>query len=187
MHLRRGGKEGLSPDRRVVICKKFISTFKKREREPEGLAAPDGGWRWGLGVGVVGKPRRPLPASPGREDGTGHKLTDSRTRSRAHGSRINYFIYTLHTLCTALRRPGRSEEGSTLPSACLGTGRGLGVQLEHRGAADECSVGVAPTCSQGGAGGGRLREPAKRGAVCTSGGWKWLPDGVAGTEHAEGG
>lgn len=34
MDLRRGGKEGLSPDRRVVICKKFISTFKKREREP---------------------------------------------------------------------------------------------------------------------------------------------------------
>ena len=31
--LRRGGKEGLSADRRVVICKKFISTFKKkRER-----------------------------------------------------------------------------------------------------------------------------------------------------------
>lgn len=40
--LRKGRKEGLSADRRLVICKKFISTFKK-EREPEEPGCPDGG------------------------------------------------------------------------------------------------------------------------------------------------
>lgn len=44
-----------SADRRLVICKKFISTFKK-EREPEGPGCPpDGGRRWGLEVGVGGQ------------------------------------------------------------------------------------------------------------------------------------
>lgn len=37
-----GRKEGLSADGRLVICKKFISTFKK-EREPEEPGCPDGG------------------------------------------------------------------------------------------------------------------------------------------------
>lgn len=54
------------------------------------------------------------PSCPTRPvEGTGHRLTDSRTRSRAHGSRINNFIYTLHTVCTApllARGSGRIKE-----------------------------------------------------------------------------
>lgn len=56
MDLKEGGKEGLSADRPVVICKKFISTFKK-EREPEGLAAP--GRRLEVGAGGRGGGQAP--------------------------------------------------------------------------------------------------------------------------------
>lgn len=91
-------------DRRLVICKKFISTFKKEN--PRGLAAPGPGWKeGGLGARMHGQALS-APSCPTRgEEGTGHRLTDSRTLLRAHGSRINNFIYTLHTvqLC---RQPG---------------------------------------------------------------------------------
>lgn len=56
MDLKEGGKEGLRADRPVVICKKFISTFKK-EREPEGLAAP--GRRLEVGAGGRGGGQAP--------------------------------------------------------------------------------------------------------------------------------
>lgn len=68
--LRRGGKEGLSADRRVVICKKFISTFKK-EREPEGLPAP--GRRLEVGAGRRGGGQAPLTPSCLAWEGRGHR------------------------------------------------------------------------------------------------------------------
>lgn len=55
----------------------------------------------GLGARMRGQVLS-APYCPTRDgEGTGHRLTDSRTRSRAHESRINNFIYTLHTVCTA--------------------------------------------------------------------------------------
>lgn len=163
--MRRGGKEGPSADRRLVICKKFISTFKK-EREPEGpgcLRTEAGGRGWGSGW--VGKPPRPLPAPSGSGRGTGHRLTDSRTRSRAHGSRINNFIYTLRTVCTALRRPGRSEWGSPhCPPRVRGAGEGLGVQLEHGGGG---GASARSQVGQRGAEEGRREQGCD---VCTSAG-----------------
>lgn len=54
-----------------------------------------------LGARMRGKALSAPSCSTRYGGGTGHRLTDSRTRSRAHGSRINNFIYTLHTVCTA--------------------------------------------------------------------------------------
>lgn len=90
-------------DKRLVICKKFIFDIKK-EREPEGSdCPPDGSWTRGLGCGWASPLASACPAwHCGRWVGTGHRLTDSQTQSRADGSRINNFIYTLHTVCTAL-------------------------------------------------------------------------------------
>lgn len=59
-----------SADRRLVICKKFISTFKKREN-PRGLAAPGPGLRLGTGVGVGGQAPS-APSCPAWEWG-GHR------------------------------------------------------------------------------------------------------------------
>lgn len=164
--LRMGGKEGLSADRRLVIFKKFISTFKKRE--PEGPGCPGTEARGGSwGSGWVGKPPLPLPAPPGTGEGTGHRLTDSRTRSRAHGSRINNFIYTLHTVCTVLLLPGRSERGLHTPLRLSGCGERAGCTtgawwgVQHRGRPH-----LFPGRGKGGAWGSRRGG----GSICTSGG-----------------
>lgn len=101
--------EGLSAGRRTGArtgARSFVRSLfrhlKKRTQEAWLTRGP--GWRWRRGRG--GGRALGLPAPP-RGEGTGHRLTDSRTRSRAHGSRINNFIYTLHTVCTAQPRPGR--------------------------------------------------------------------------------
>lgn len=92
-------KDG-SADRRLVICKKFIFTFKKREPKRSGCPRT---WVEGARLGArMREQALSAPSCPTRDgEGTGHRLTDSRTRSRAHWSRINNFIYTLHTVCTA--------------------------------------------------------------------------------------
>lgn len=107
----REPKDG-SADRRLVICKKFISTFKKREPKRSGCPRT-----WVEGAELGARMRRQALSAPSCStrdgEGTGHRLTDSRTRSRAHGSRINNFIYTLHTVCTApllARGSGRIKE-----------------------------------------------------------------------------
>lgn len=108
--------------------------------------------------------------------GTGHKLTDSRTQSRAHGSRINNFMYTLHTICTALPPAlalgggvgGAGEAPRSFPPPRVrGVGRGLGVQLHVEGGG-RVRHGGRPTCSRergGGARGeGRYVHPAGGGS-----------------------
>lgn len=113
----RGPTDG-SADRRLVICKKFISTLKKRTQEawvPRDLGGREGGW----GARMHGQALS-APSCPTQDwEGTGHRLTDSRTLSR-----INNFIYTLHTVCTALplaRGSGRIKE----------MGGGSSVQHSH--------------------------------------------------------
>lgn len=102
---------------------------------------------------------------PTREgEGAGHRLTDSRTRSRGREARINNFIYTLHTVCTAQPPCGRGQEnGAGLglhcpPTApCRGAGkswvprqsrkgwRGSEARVTHRSRAPRGSWGPADT------------------------------------------
>ena len=96
--------------------------------------------------------------------GTGHKLTDSRTQSRAHGSRINNFMYTLHTVCTALPPAlalgggvGRGRLHARFPLHVSGVwGEGSGYSCTWRGV-EGCGTGVVPPAPGSGEGapGGR--------------------------------
>lgn len=154
----RGPTNGAS-EMRLVICKKFIFDIKK-ERKPEGSDCPlqDGSWtQVGVGGQVPwpGLPRLALRAVVG----TGHRLTDSQTQSRADGSRINNFIYTWHTVCTALlpalaRGWGKAAGLPHSPSLRVSglRGEGFGVQLNGKG--ESAAREVAPPAPEGCAGGG---------------------------------
>lgn len=61
-----------------------------------------------------------------------------------------------------------AQEGSTLPCACRGAGERRVIAAAGRGSGKECSVGVAPTSCQEGAGRGALGS--RGGGVCAPAG-----------------
>lgn len=169
----------------------LFSTLKKRGN-PRGLTVSDGSWTRGLGCGWGKSPGLGLPCLALRAwVGTGHRLTDSQTQSRADGSRINNFIYTLHTVWPALlpalaRGVGVGAAGArhSPSSVCQGLGGVRAcVQLERKG--ESAAKGGRPTCSRRGRRWRGWGVDEGIGRMYT--GWKWLPDGVTGREDGAGG
>lgn len=109
--MKDGVGEGLSGNQRKVartgawsFVRSLFPHLKKRTQEAW-LPRDLGGGEGVLGARMHGQALL-TPSCPTRDgEGTGHRLTDSRTLSRAHGSRINNFIYTLHTV-QLYRQPG---------------------------------------------------------------------------------